>query len=93
MTLPHEHAMNGSTADNTIPEGYLPLLFTATYFDMDLVGRNLQMNGVDAVWHYPDLNELPADRPSLYVRADHMEHAVSVISSLDLTDFIIYHGK
>lgn len=93
MTLPLEHGKNGSVTDNTITVGYVPLLFTATYFDMDLVGRNLQMNGVDAVWHYPDLNELPADHPSLYVRADHREHAMSVISSLDLTDFILYHGK
>jgi hypothetical protein len=93
MTSPRDQTMKETVQDKSIPEGFLLFLFTSTFFAMDLVGKNLQMNGVDAVWFYPDLNELPEDRPSLYVRADQKEQALTVISSLDLTDFITYHGQ
>lgn len=77
----------------SIPEGYLPLLSSANYFEMDLVGKNLQMNGIDALWSYPDLTEQPAERPSLYVHSGQHKQAQAVITSLDLTDFIEYHGQ
>jgi hypothetical protein len=82
-----------NTDNQSIPEGYLPLLSSTNYFEMDLVGKNLQMNGIDAVWSYPDLTEQPAERPSLFVRSGQQEQAQAVISSLDLTDFIEYHGQ
>jgi hypothetical protein len=76
-----------------VPEGYHPLLTTATFFEMDLIGKNLLMNGIDAVWNYPDQAEQPAERPSLFVRTGQQEQAQAVIVSLDLTDFITYHGQ
>ncbi|MCK9408737.1 MAG: hypothetical protein WCX28_10315 [Bacteriovoracaceae bacterium] len=91
--MQHNRQTSEPPFEHTVPAGYLPLLSTATYFEMDLVGKNLHMNGIDAVWYYPDLNEQPTERPSLFVRSEHKDHACAVIDSLDLTDFITYHGK
>jgi hypothetical protein len=79
----------------TVPEGFRLLCTCPSYFALDLVGKNITMNGVDAVWHYPDLSpftEQPAELPSLYVRAEQADQANAVIASLDLTDFTDHHG-
>lgn len=88
-TAPHQ---NGAF---TVPEGFQLLCTCPSYFALDLIGTNLTMNGVDAVWHYPDLSllsEQPAEQPSLYVRAEQADQANAVIASLDLTDFTDHHG-
>jgi len=79
----------------TIPEGYRFFCSCPSYFAMDLVGTNLTMNGIEAVWNYPeqfDHSEQAAELPSLYVRADQAARAGEVLASLDLTDFTDHHG-
>jgi hypothetical protein len=80
-----------STTDAAQPkvlDGYIQILTTPTIFEMDLVGKNLQMNGIEAVWFYPDTDELS----SLFVRHNQKENALSILSSLDLTDFTTHNG-
>ncbi len=73
-------------------EGYHQLLSTSTIFEMDLVGKNLHMNGIDAVWFYHDPVENPDEISSLFVRNDQKENALSLLTSLDLTDFTTHNG-
>ncbi|MFZ4620270.1 MAG: hypothetical protein ACOYNS_06915 [Bacteroidota bacterium] len=75
------------------PEGYVHLVSTANIFDMDLVAKNLQMNGIDAVWSNPDPVEQPEDPSLLFVKAEQKEQAVAVLTSLDLNDFTIPNGR
>lgn len=82
---------NGITHPKNL-DGYIQLLTTPTIFEMDLIGKNLQMNGIDAIWFYPDALELPSEISSLFVKSDQKEKALSILASLDLTDFITYHG-
>ncbi|MFA6456442.1 MAG: hypothetical protein WCW40_06420 [Bacteroidota bacterium] len=74
-------------------DGYLRLLTTPTMFDMDLVGKNLRMNGVDALWFYPDPVDQSEELPVLFVPVGQKEQAHSVLASLDLTDFFSYHAE
>lgn len=92
MTPRRNDHTNDAVQSQTIPEGYLLLFSTETMFDLDLVRTNLAMNGIDVQWSYPELWQLPADRPSLFVRPEQQEQALAVIASLDLSDFIIHHG-
>lgn len=74
-------------------EGYAFLLSTPTVFAMDLVGKNLQMNGIDALWFYPESIDNINEMPSLYVKSGQQEHANSILASLDLLDFAIPNDK
>lgn len=60
---------------------------------MDLVGKNLKMNGIEAVWFYPDPVDHPEEIPELFVPVGQQEQARSVLASLDLADFISYHAE
>ena len=73
-------------------EGYIQLLSTPTIFEMDLVGKNLQMNGIDVVLFYPDVIDHPDEISALLVKSDQKEKALSILASLDLTDFVTYYG-
>lgn len=75
------------------PEGYIQLLSTANIFGMDLVGKNLQMNGIDALWFYPDPVELPDGYSTLFVKAEQKEQAAAMLASLDLNDFTLNNGE
>ncbi len=68
-------------------DGYVFLLSTPTMFEMDLIGKNLHMNGVDALWFYPDTIDVPNELPSLFVKTEQKENALSILASLDLLDF------
>lgn len=92
MIMEHE-LLNTADPQRNIPQGFERFLSTESFFAMDLVGKNLQMNGVDAHWTYPDLTEEPASVPELYIRTEQKEQALTVIASLDLSDFIRYHGQ
>ncbi|NUN71157.1 MAG: hypothetical protein HUU02_15760 [Bacteroidetes bacterium] len=79
----------------TVPEGYRAFCTCPTYFALDLIGTNLSMNGIDAVWHYPDLFDpavQPTEQPSLFVRQEQSERASELLASLDLIDFTDHHG-
>jgi hypothetical protein len=84
--------MNQSS-NSGIPEGYIELLTASTIFSMDLIGKNLAMNSIDAYWEYSDItNEM--DEPSkLFVKPEQQEQALSILTSLDLMDFTSHHGK
>jgi len=84
--------MNGALHSKNL-DGYTHMLSTPTIFAMDLVGKNLQMNGVDAVWFYSDPIEGMDELSSLYVKTEQKENALSILTSLDLTDFTTSHGK
>jgi hypothetical protein len=92
MIMPHDQVNNNDT-QSPMPQGYERFLSAESYFAMDLVGKNLQMNGVDAHWTYPDLTDEPSSVPELYIRSEQKEQALTVIASLDLSDFIRYHGQ
>lgn len=75
------------------PEGYILLLNTTNIFSMDLVGKNLKMNGIDAMWSFPDPVEFPEGDSALFVKAEQKDQALDVLTSLDLIDFTKTHGQ
>ncbi len=83
---------NGAARPKNL-DGYTYLLSTPTVFAMDLVGKNLQMNGIDALWFYPDAVDDHNDIPSLYVKDGQHEKAKSILVSLDLLDFAVPNDK
>lgn len=86
------HSKNGTTesASGFVRSAeYVPLLSTNTIFELDLVGENLRMNGIDLLINYPDMIEQSNERPTVFVRAGQKEQALSVLTSLELMDFII----
>lgn len=68
-------------------DGYVQLLSSPTIFEMDLVGKNLQMNGIDALWFYPENIEHQDELPLLFVRTEQKENALNILTSLDIIDF------
>lgn len=91
--MKHNEPIQDETFPMKIPEGYLHLLSTETFFDLDLLRINLSMNGIDVQWWYPELLQQPSDQPCIFVRPEQQEQALAVIASLDLTDFTLHHGK
>ncbi len=81
----------GSSSQHA-PDGYILLLSTPNIFGMDLVAKNLQMNGIDAVCFYPDPVELRDGASTLFVKAEQKEQASVMLASLDLIDFTITNG-
>ncbi len=75
------------------PKGFVHLLYTPTIFAMDLIGKNLQMNGIDAQWNYPDPIDAEHEPAILFVKIGQQEQALLILTSLDLLDFTIHHGK
>ncbi len=75
------------------PPGFVYLLSTPTIFDMDMIGKNLQMNGIDVQWIYADTIDAEQVRSTMFVKKEQREQAQSIITSLDLLDFTITHGK
>ena len=75
------------------PKGFVHLLYTPTIFAMDLIGKNLQMNGIDAQWNYPDPIDAEHEPAILFVKIEQQEQALSILISLDLLDFIIPNVK
>ncbi len=75
------------------PKGFVHLLSTPTIFAMDLIGKNLQMNGIDAQWNYPDPIDAEHEPVILFVKIEQQEQALSILISLDLLDFIIPNVK
>lgn len=93
MTSPiHEKSIGTIPPALAVPDGYAVLLATGTFPAMDLVGKNLTMNGIDAVWTFPDLHEQPDARPLLFVRHGQQEQALAILANLDLTDFTSNYG-
>lgn len=76
-----------------VPADYIELLTTSTIFAMDLIGKNLQMNGVDTYWNYSDETSEQKKPSKLFVKPDQQEQALSILTSLDLLDFISHNGK
>jgi len=76
-----------------IPDGFVHLLSTSTIFAMDLIGKNLNMNGVDALWTYSDMIDAEHELSILFVKVEQQENALSILTSLDLLDFTIHHDK
>lgn len=93
MNKQSENTINSVISHPANPEGYTQILSTPTIFAMDLVGKNLQMNGIDAVWFYPDPIEDGEGKSMLFVKTDQQENARSVLDSLDITDFTSLNGK
>ncbi len=79
--------------NSEIPKGFVHLLSTSTIFAMDLIGKNLQMNGIDAQWNYPDPIDAEHEPVILFVKIEQQEQALSILISLDLLDFIIPNVK
>lgn len=73
--------------------GFIFLVSTPTIFELDLIGKNLQMNGIENILKYPDADETTVETPAVFVKAEQKENALSLISSLDLTDFTLTNGK
>jgi hypothetical protein len=90
ITSTHTERSTGTAA---VPDGYLLLLTTPDMFSMDLVGKNLQMNGIHTVWSVPDPVDMPGVPCSLFVRTEQKEQALSILTSLDLIDFTTTHGQ
>lgn len=80
-------------SDPENPNGFVFLLSTSTIFAMDLIGKNLQMNGIDAQWNYADVSDTEHEPSRLFVKMGQHEQALSILTSLDLLDFTIHHGK
>ncbi len=84
-------AINGSNSE--APKGFVRLLSTSTIFAMDLIGKNLQLNGIEAQWNYPDSIETEYESATLFVKIEQQEQALSILTSLDLLDFTTYNVK
>ncbi len=91
-TFTSTHA-DRNTETAAVPDGYLLLLTTPDMFSMDLVGKNLQMNGIDAVCSSPDPIDMPGGPSSLFVKKEQKDQALSILTSLDLIDFTTTHGQ
>lgn len=81
------------TSHPDTPIGFVYLLSTATLFSMDLIGKNLQLNGIDVQWNYADGSEAENGPSTLYVKKEYHEQALSILTTLDLLDFTTHHGK
>lgn len=75
------------------PEGFIYCLSTSTIFEMDLIGKNLQMNGIEAYWNYTDTIDSENGISTLFVKQVQLEQAHSILHTLDLIDFTIHNGK
>ncbi len=75
------------------PPGFVYLLSTPTIFDMDMIGKNLQMNGIDVQWNYADVIDAENERSTMFVKKEQHEQALSILTSLDLLDFTTQNGK
>jgi hypothetical protein len=84
---------NGTEGPSSVPEGYVLLVTTPDIFSMDLVGKNLRMNSIEALWSAPDPVDHPSEQPSLFVKAEQKEQAMAVLTSLDLIDFTTLNGQ
>ncbi|MDP1678007.1 MAG: hypothetical protein Q8L88_14205 [Bacteroidota bacterium] len=80
-------------ANPEISNGFVHLLSTSTIFAMDLIGKNLQMNGINTQWSYSDVIDVENGPSKLYVKKEQQEQALSILTSLDLLDFTIQNGK
>jgi hypothetical protein len=76
-----------------ISKEYIFLLSTSTIFAMDLIGKNLQLNGIDAQWNYPDVIDAETEPTKLFVKIEQQEQALSILTSLDIMDFTTHHDK
>jgi len=86
-----EHSVNIS--DTEVSAGFIHFLSTPTIFAMDLVRKNLQMNGIETQVKYPDEIDAVHEHALLYVKMEQQEQALSILTSLDLLDFTIHHVK
>ncbi len=86
-----EHA--GDVSNSEPPKGFIYLLSTPTIFAMDLIGKNLQMNGIEIQWNYPDIINAENEPAILFVKLEQQAQTLSILASLDLLDFTINHGK
>ncbi len=86
-----EHAIDVS--NSAVPIGFVHLLSASTIFAMDLIVKNLQMNGIDVQWNFPDEMDAENEPITLFVKMEQQERALSILTSLDLLDFTIHHGK
>lgn len=94
----HTEIISNNDSDRTagpssVPEGYVLLVTTPDIFSMDLVGKNLRMNSIQAQWSVPDPVDHPEEQPSLFVKAEQKEQAMAVLASLDLIDFTTLNGQ
>ena len=74
-------------------EGFSKLLSAQSIFAMDLIGKNLQLNGIDVQLTFPDPIENSNEMPSLMVKNGQTEKALSILTSLDLLDFTSLNDK
>lgn len=74
-------------------EGYVFLGSASTIFELDVVSKNLQLNGFEIKSYYPDLFNQQEEHPSLFVRRDKKAEAEALLNVLELHDFITTHGE
>jgi hypothetical protein len=91
LRINFDHPLNISNSET--PKGFVHLLSTSTIFAMDLIGKNLQLNGIEAQWNYPDAVDTDTEPAILFVKIEQQEQALSILASLDLLDFTIHNDK
>lgn len=70
-------------------EEFDKLFTTLSVFDMELVAKNLEVNGIPVVWFNPKkfwVDELPS-RIGGYVRKEQTGRTVDLLKELDILDF------
>ncbi len=93
MNQPNNTNSVNDTSHPESPSGFLYCLSTSTIFEMDLIGKNLQMNGFEVYWNYADIIDTENSTSTLFVKKEQLEQVFSILTSLDLLDFTIHNGK
>ncbi len=87
--MPNGH----SAAESAVPEeGFVPLLTVPHIFALDLIGKNLQLNGITIRSTATDASDETTEPPHIFVPRAQEEQARRLLSTLDLMDFTNGHG-
>ncbi len=85
---------NGTLSEHSNSlEGYTLLSTSRSLFELDLLVKNLSMNGISVRRRDPDPTEPSDSLPALLVRTGQVEQALALIASMELTDFMEQHDQ
>lgn len=88
MNIPEDFTLDEMPAPPP-DESYALFGYAATMAEMDVVVKNLQINGVDAIAFYFPSFRTQTMNPTLYVKKEMLARAKEILSSLDLNDFLL----
>lgn len=73
-------------------DGFVELWRVPHLFAMDLIAKNLQMNGISVRCASADASDDTTVEPRVFVHPSQLEQARTLLSTLDLLDFTNGHG-